>query len=135
MLFLTVFTQHSFYNIRTLLCTFHCVFLVCFFVFYLAALGLCCCAQALSSCGSGGHSWLQCAGSSLRWPLPFQSTGSRHTGFSSCGTWAQQLWLAGSRAQAEQVWCAGPAAPRHMGSSQSRTRTHVPCTGRRTPNH
>ena len=28
------------------------------------------------------------------------STGSRHAGFSSCGTQAQQLWLAGSRAQA-----------------------------------
>ena len=28
------------------------------------------------------------------------STGSRHSGFSSCGPWAQQLQLVGSRAQA-----------------------------------
>ena len=27
--------------------------------------------------------------------------GSRRTGFSSCGTWAQQLWSTGSRAQAQ----------------------------------
>ena len=42
---------------------------------------------------SGGYS-------SLQWLLLSWSTGSRHAGFSSCGTWAQQLWLAGSRAQA-----------------------------------
>ena len=29
-----------------------------------------------------------------------RSTGSRHASFSSCGTWAQQLWLTGSRAHA-----------------------------------
>ena len=32
---------------------------------------------------------LRCAGFSLRWPLLLWSTGSRHVGFSSCGTWAQ----------------------------------------------
>ncbi|KAJ8782969.1 hypothetical protein J1605_009577 [Eschrichtius robustus] len=30
-----------------------------------------------------------------------QSTGSRHVGFSSCGTRAQSLWLTGSRVQAQ----------------------------------
>ena len=49
---------------------------------------------------SGGYSSLRCAGISLRWLLLLQSTGSRHAGFSSCGTWAQWLWLTGSRAQA-----------------------------------
>ena len=37
---------------------------------------------------SGGCFSLQCVGLSLRWLLLFQSTGSRHAGFSSCGTWA-----------------------------------------------
>ena len=29
----------------------------------------------------------------------------------------------------------GPAAPRHVGSSQTRARTHVPCIGRQILNH
>ena len=29
----------------------------------------------------------------------------------------------------------GPAAPRHVGSSQTRARTHLPCIGRQTLNH
>ena len=36
----------------------------------------------------GGYSSLQCEGFSLQWLLLW-STGSRHTGFSSCGTRAQ----------------------------------------------
>ena len=59
---------------------------------------------------SGGYSSLRCA-------------GFRCVGFSSCGTWAQQLWL------------TGLVAPRHMGSSRTRARTHVPCTGRQILNH
>ena len=84
---------------------------------------------------SRGYSSLRCAGFSLQWLLLLQSTGSRRAGFSSCGTQAQQLWLAGSRAQAQQLWCTGLAAPRHVGSSQTRARTRVPCTGRRILNH
>ena len=38
-------------------------------------------------------------------------------------------------AQAQQLWLTGPVAPRHAGSSQTRARTRVPRTGRRTPNH
>ena len=38
---------------------------------------------------SGGYSLLWCAGFSLWRLLLLQSTGSRHTGFSSCATWAQ----------------------------------------------
>ena len=33
------------------------------------------------------------------------------------------------------MWLTGPAAPRHVGSSQTRARTRVPCTGRQTLNH
>ena len=35
---------------------------------------------------SGGYSLLWCLGFSLRWLLLLQTTGSRSTGFSSCGT-------------------------------------------------
>ena len=83
---------------------------------------------------SGGYSLLQCAGFSLRWLLLLRSMGSRHVGFSSCGTRAQQLWLAGSRAQAQQLWHTGLVAPRHVGSSRTRAQTRVPCTGRRILN-
>ena len=38
---------------------------------------------------SGGYSSLRCAGFSLQWLLLFQSTGSRHVGFSSCVTRAR----------------------------------------------
>ena len=38
---------------------------------------------------SGGYSLLRCAGFLLRWLLLLRSTGSRRSGFSSCGTWAQ----------------------------------------------
>ena len=37
---------------------------------------------------SGGYSSLRCVGFSLQWLL-LLSMGSRHSGFSSCGTWAQ----------------------------------------------
>ena len=42
---------------------------------------------------SGGYSLLWCAGFSLRWLLLLQSTGSRRTGFSSCGLWALERRL------------------------------------------
>ena len=72
---------------------------------------------------SGGYSSLQCAGFSLWWLLFLRSTGSRHAGFSSCGTWAQQLWLMGLVA----LW--------HVGSSRTRDWTRAPCIGRWILNH
>ena len=53
---------------------------------------------------------------------------SHHRGLSCCGAQAPD-------AQAQQLWPTGPAAPRHMGSSQTRARTHVPCIVRQTLNH
>ena len=38
-------------------------------------------------------------------------------------------------AQAQKLWLTGPFAPRHVGSSQTRARTHVPCIGRQILNH
>ena len=71
----------------------------------------------------GGYTSLWCVGFSLRWLLLLRSTGSRCVGF-------QQLWLMGSRAQAQQLWYTDLVAPRPVGSSRTRARTHVPCTGR-----
>ena len=82
-----------------------------------------------------GCSSLRCVGFSLQWLLLLRSTGSRCTGFSSCGMWAQQLQLMGSRVQAQQLWRRGLVAPRHVGSSRTRARTRVPCIGRWILNH
>ena len=38
-------------------------------------------------------------------------------------------------AQAQQLWLTGPGAPRHVGSSQTRARTRVPCISRQILNH
>ena len=53
---------------------------------------------------------------------------SHHRGLSCCGAQAPD-------AQAQQLWLTGPVALRHMGSSQTRARTRVPCIGRQTLNH
>ena len=84
---------------------------------------------------SRGYSLLQCVGFTLRRLLLLQSTGSRRTGFSSCGTQAQQLWLVGSREQAQQLWRTGLVALQHVGSSWTRDRTRIPCSGRQLLNH
>ena len=80
----------------------------CFIYFlFLAALGLFCCTRAFSSCSEQGYSSLQCAGVSLRWLLLLQSTGSRCTGFSSCGSRAleHRLSSCGARTQLLQgMW-------------------------------
>ena len=38
-------------------------------------------------------------------------------------------------AQAQSLWLTGPVAPRHVGSSQTRAQTRVPCIGRLILNH
>ena len=63
---------------------------------------------------SGGYALLQCAGFSSWRLLLLQSTGSRCVGFSSCGALV---------------------ALQHVGSSRTRGRTRVPCTGRQILNH
>ena len=50
--------------------------------------------------------------------------------FSSCGE--QGLLIA---CGLQQLWRTGLVAPRHVGSSQTRARTRVPCIGRQIPNH
>ena len=81
----------------------------------MAVLGLRFCARAFSSCGKRGPLFI-----AVRGPLTIV---------------ASRCWAQAPDAQAQQLWLTGPAAPRHVGSSQTRARTHVPCTGRQTPNH
>ena len=79
---------------------------VIFFFKYLFIYG---CAESLPP--SGFFFRLQCTVFSLWWFLLLQSTG-----FRSCSTWAQQLWLPGSRAQALQLWSLGPSCYPACGS-------------------
>ena len=51
-----------------------------------------------------------------------------HRGLSCCGAHAPD-------AQAQQLWLTGLVAPRHVGSSQTRARTRVPCISRQILNH
>ena len=53
------------------------------------------------------------------------STASRSGGSSCCG--AQAVGT-----QAQYLWCPGLVAPQHVGPSQTRDRTCVPCVGRWT---
>ena len=87
-----------------------------FIYLFLALLGLRFCARALSS-------WWQ-AGATLH----RGARASHHRGLPCCGAQAPD-------AQAQQLWLTGSAAPRHAGSSQTRARTRVPCTGRQILNH
>ena len=69
---------------------------------------------------SGGYTLLWCTGFSLWWLLLLWSMSSKHVGFSSCGTQVQQLWLAGSTAQAQQLRHVSLVALWHVGSSRTR---------------
>ena len=53
-----------------------------------------------------------------------------HTGFSSCGTRAQELQFEGSSALAKYLWFMDLVAPWHVGSSWTRDQTQVSCIGR-----
>ena len=82
----------------------------------MAVLGLRFCVRAFSSCGKWGAT------------LHHSARASHYRGLSCCGAQAPD-------AQAQQLWLTGPVAPRHVGSSQIRARTRVPCIGRQTLNH
>ena len=99
-----------------------------FICLFLAALGLHCCTRAFSSCGEWGLLFVAVC----RLLIAVASLAAEH-GLQARGL--QQLWLVGSRKQAQQLWPTGLVAPWHMGSSQTRDRTHVPCIGRRILNH
>ena len=81
----------------------------------MAVLGLRFCARAPRSCGKWGPLLI-----AVRSPLTIAA--------SRCGAQAPD-------AQAQQPWLTGPAAPRHVGSSQARARTCVSCISRQVLNH
>ena len=85
------------------------LFFILFIYFWLCWVFIAACELSLVA-ASRGCSSLRCVGSSSQWLLLLRNTGSRRAGFSSCGTRAQQLWLAGSRAQTQQLWCTGLVA-------------------------
>ena len=96
------------------------LFILCIYLF-LAVLGLHCCARAFSSCSEHGLLFVAVHRLLIAVASLLQSTGSRCAG--SCGSQAQQLWR------------TGLVAPWHVGSSQTRARTRVPCIGRRILNY
>ena len=53
---------------------------------------------------------------------------SHHCGPSCCGAQAPDM-------QTQQLWLTGLVTLRHVGSSETRARTRVPCLGRQTLNH
>ena len=81
----------------------------------MAVLGLRFCARAFSSCGRRGPRFI-----AVRRPLTIAT--------SRCKAQAPD-------AQAQQLWLMGLVAPQHVGSSQTRARTRVPCIGRQILNH
>ena len=81
---------------------------------FVAVLGLLSVRELSPVAASGGHSSSLCAGLSLSRPLSLRSTGSRRAG---------------------SVIVAHGPAPRHVGFSQTRARTRVPCIGRQTLNY
>ena len=95
---------------------------ICFYFFRFGYVGSSCCMRAFSSCSEWGYSWLQCSSFSLQWLLLW-TRGSR-----VCGL--QYLWLEGSRARAQWLWCTGLVASWHAGSSRTRDQTGLPCIGR-----
>ena len=71
-----------------------------FCVFFLAALGLCCCARAFSSCGEQGLLFVEVRGLLIA----VACCGARALGMRASVVVArglQQLWLTGSRVQAQ----------------------------------
>ena len=81
-------------------------------------------ARAFSSCGKWGPLFIAVWGPlfiAVRGPFTIAAS-------SRCGAQAPD-------AQAQQLWLTGPAAPWHVGSSQTRAQTRVPCIGRQILNH
>ena len=94
-------------------------YLFYFFKFYLFIYG---CVGCSFLCE--GFLQLRRAGASLH----RGARASHYCGLSCCGAQAPDV-------QAQQLWLTGPAAPRHVGSSQARARTRVPCISRQILNH
>ena len=100
--------------------------------FVLAALGLCCCAWAFSSCGEWGSPLVEVHGL----PIVVASCRAWALGALASETAARGLWSGphsrgSSRAleRAPQSWHVGLVAPHHVEFSRTRDRIRVPCIG------
>ena len=87
-----------------------------FIYLFMAVLGLRFCARAFLQLWQAGAT------------LHRGARASHYRGLSCCGAQAPD-------AQAQRLWLTGVVAPRHVGSSQTRARTRVPCIGRQILNH
>ena len=65
----------------------------------------------------------------------WQAGATLHRGARASHCCGLLLWSTAPDAQAQQLWRTGLVAPRHMGSSQTRAQTRVPCISRQTLNH
>ena len=95
-----------------------CIYLFIYLLFlnlFMAVLGLHFCVRAFSSCSKRG-------------PLFIAVRGPHYRGVSCCGAQAPD-------ARAQQLWLTGLVALQHVGSSQTRAQTRVPCIGRQILNH
>ena len=70
----------------------YCLFICLFIYFWLRWVFVAALVLPLAA-ASGGYSSLRCTGFSLWWLLLLRSTGSRHVGFSSCGSQAPERRL------------------------------------------
>ena len=107
------------------------IFLKFIFIYlFLAALGLHCCAWAFSSRGERRLLFIVVCGLLIAVASLVAEHGLQVSGL-------QQVWLADSRAQAQQLWHTGLVALQQLICSLSRTRarTCVPCIGRQILNH
>ena len=117
-------TNLNFHQQGSIFSTPSSAFIICrdflFFIFYFFYISGCVGSPSLCE----GSPQLRQVGATLH----RGARASHHQGLSCCGAQAPD-------AQAQQLWLTGPAAPWHVGSSQTRARTRVLCIGRRTPNH
>ena len=109
-------------------CFFFFINLFIFIYLFLAVLGLRCCMRAFSSCSERRLLFVAVRGLLIA----VASLAAEHR-LQVCRL--QQLWLMSSRVQAQQLGHTDLVAPRHVGSSQTRARTRVPCIGRQILNH
>ena len=91
-------------------------------------LGLRCFAQPFSSCSKQGLVFVAVLGL-------LGGTVSQCGGFSCCRGHTPGARASVGAARTQQLWHTGSVALRHVGSSQTRDRTHVPCLGKWIPIH
>ena len=116
------------------ICFYFFLYFLKIFVYYLFLVvqGLWCCKHTLSCCGEWGLLFISVQELLIAVASLLQNTGSRRTGFCSCSTQAQELWIIGPRVRSlHQLWCTSSVAPWHVKSSWTRDQICVPCTGRR----